>query len=200
MISIKRIFFLTLALTAAINSFGFFDKTLTIKVSQFKDSDNYSLNVVNKNTTHIVVKISNNKDEIIFSEMIQNVEQFYKVYNLSTLPKGKYKMLINNNNEEESFDITINQLKGTHPDLGNHMVVGFSKVKDRQVSAFIQNKHKNDVLVKLYNNLGREINTIATTNDSISKQQLDLSSLKPGNYKLKITDDQSIFSIDLVLK
>jgi hypothetical protein len=196
---LKKTALLVIALSSVISSFGFSGKTLEVKIAKFNNTDNYSLVVNNKNATNLIIKIFNNDEEVIFSEMIQNVEQFYKVYNLSTLPKGSYRLLINNNLEEESINIMVHQLKGSHPDLGNHMVVGFSKMKDRKISAFIQNKFKNNVSIKLYNNLDEEINTIATTRDGVSKQLLDLSSLKPGKYKLKVSDGQSIFSTNLVI-
>lgn len=180
-------------------SFASEKATLSVEISRFGTSDNYVLNVTSETASNIVVKISNSIGQAIFSEMIQDVEQYYKVYNLSTLPKGDYTILVDNKQSIFTEKITVNQLSGSHNDLGKSMVVGFSKLRDLKLSVVIQNKSLSEVEITLYTQTGKQIKVITTTKQAISKQQLDLSSLKSGNYKIKISDGKSIFSKEITI-
>lgn len=174
--------------------------SLEVKVLQFGNSDNYALSATNKQASSIVVKITDNSGTVIFKEMIQAVEQFYKVYNLSTLTKGKYNILVTNDEDDEvSQEINVNQSKGMHPDLGKNLVVGFSKMKESKMSVVIQNKRMANIEAVLYTHSDQKIKVLLTTKSGISRQSLDFSSLKPGNYKLKINDGKSVYSHKLIV-
>lgn len=180
-------------------SYGHSDLSLHVNISRFSDSDNYTVSAINKEGTNIIMKITNDTGDIIFTEMFHAVEQFYKIYNLSTLPKGKYNIHISNNSENTVQEISVNQLKGSHPDLGKNLVVGFSKVKELKISAVIQNKSKSNVEVALYTSSDQKIKVLITTKEEISRQSLNLSTLKPGNYKLKISDGKSVYCRNLII-
>lgn len=171
------------------NVFG----SLQVSVLKMKDSDNYALNITNEKLSSIKVHITEQSGEILFTEVFHSVEKFYKVYNLSSLPKGVYFIKVTNDESSVKKEINVNQLKRTHPDLGINMLVGFSGYKDNKITVVVQNKGRRNIELGLYGANGEELNIIKKTNDPMLKQIVDFSDLQPGEYKLKISDRRSVY-------
>jgi hypothetical protein len=66
------------------------------------------IGVLNNGNNSIILNISNKEGENVFTEYIKGGNTYFKLFDLSKLPDGQYKIKINGNNEEAEkvFKIT----------------------------------------------------------------------------------------------
>lgn len=193
----KAIFLNCLLIVSTTTTFA--KEALQVEVIRFLESDNYSLHINNPSLSNVKVALSNEKGEMIFTEQIPSIERFRKVYNLSSLPQGTYKIIVSNRSETVSNTLNLNQAKGSHPDLGKTLVAAFSKVQDKKVTVVAQNKSGKNIKVTLYDRSDKKITDILSSKQSLIKQKVDLGTLVAGNYKLRISDGNSVYASNIVL-
>lgn len=166
-------------------------------VTAFRKTDNYAVKIHNPTHNNILIKLIDQNGKALFQEMVKSIEVFEKVYNLSSLPKGTYTILVENKFGQARERIEVKNAVGSHPEIGLNLLVGFSKITDNQMKVVVQNKTKRNAQIAIFDSNGKKVSTVASSDKIIIKHMIDLSKLAKGDYKIKVTDGKSVFTKSL---
>ncbi len=168
----------------------------TTKFQVVENTDSrYDLYYVSENIDNVVVRILDEKGNLINTDKLSSVKAFKRTYNLKGLPTGNYKIEVKNGEGKASQAIFHNPAvtKNLHSIVGQLPAINKFKV---YVAPSVENKKVN---VQIVDDKGTEL-----ISDSISAKQgffkvYDLSQIKANYVTFKISNgkESTSFSRDL---
>ncbi|MEO1054688.1 MAG: hypothetical protein AAFX87_28915 [Bacteroidota bacterium] len=205
--STVSILFLSLLLSLNNSALGFgsaYNSDINVKLTNFKSSNTYVMTLVMETSPEpLTISIKNSTGKTIFQEITKDVERVKKVYDLSSLPVGSYEFeFIQKQTVLRREKVIVKKCAVIrHPDIGKTVNVGFSSYNaDNKTILFaVENKAKKQVYMKVYNKSGDMLFTKAIGNDAFLKHRCDLSSLRSGDYTLKVGNGNTVFSRKLTI-
>jgi hypothetical protein len=191
-----RFFFLLMFSMSTLSGIGQQSSNdVSMNFDRYKTSDVFLLTVSNKNSNDIIVRISNDKKEILFEQSMRFVEKIKKVYNLSTLPMGTYQFSVSNNaGSSRSVTIETTESFMEHPENGKSILVGFSKISlKKSINLIVQNKTNKTVAMTIQNGIGKIIQQQDMGKDELIKKEVSLDQIPSGNYIIKVGNKDNQF-------
>jgi hypothetical protein len=169
---------------------------LTMSLDRYKTSDLFSLTLNNKNGNDIIIHISTESKEVVFEQSVRFVEKIKKIYNLSTLPKGKYQFSVSNNSgSTQTITIETTAAFLEHPENGKSILVGFSKITPKKsVNVTIQNKSKQSVMLLIQDSEGKNMKQEDFGTGELVKKEVSFDQIPSGSYVIKVGNKDNQFT------
>jgi beta-galactosidase GanA len=169
----------------------------TVKIASSAKTIIVNLGDVQKE--EITIKIQDGDENTLVNETVKNVKGFTKKYNLSRLENGSYQMIITKKTVRtvQPFKIEDGQVKMTETEKKEKFlpVINF---KDEKLDVNVLLGNYSNIVVKLYDNEGREIMTDKHLAEFKLNKRYNLSKLPAGIYLAEVLAGDEIFSYTVI--
>jgi hypothetical protein len=158
-------------------------------------SESVSLNLGNVGSNAISVKIVNEAQKAILEETVKNKPDFFKKYDVATMPSGHYTMIITKDNSRITQPFSVQ--KG---------VISLSE-KDKKVKYFPAFYFKNGnvdvnvflgyygtITVNVLNEEGNKVFSQKNDNVSVLHKRYNMGQLARGTYKVEVFAGDEAFN------
>jgi phosphotransferase system HPr-like phosphotransfer protein len=189
------LFVQTLSANNIENTFDLSGTTVRI-ASSFKT---IILNLGDVQKEEITIKIQDGDENTLLNETVKNVKGFTKKYNLSRLENGSYQMIITKKTVRtvQPFKIEDGQVKMTETEKKEKFlpIINF---KDEKLDVNVLLGNYSNIVVKLYDNEGREIMTDKHLAEFKLNKRYNLSKLPAGIYLAEVLAGDETFSYTVI--
>lgn len=162
-------------------------------------SKNIIVNFGDVQKEEITISILDEGENSLMSETVKNVKGFTKKYNLSRLENGFYKMIISKKTVRtvQPFTMEDGQVKMSEMDKKEKFlpIVSF---KDDKLDVNVLLSNYSNIIVKLFDNEGKEVMTDKHLAEFKLNKRYNLSKLQAGLYVAEVTAGDEIFSFTMV--
>jgi hypothetical protein len=187
MVIMKNIFSIVLLLVAVSTSVMATDEkpTSSTGAAIVKDGAVFKLFYKGTRTSNVKVSIFNESNQIVFTEVIKNVEGFIRPYNFSSLKEGNYTVILEG--EDGKIIEKINYRSGEESHFANVLPV---KGEDGKFLVMVSNKQNSTIGVNIYKNNELVFRDSENTSGDFGKVY-NLKDLK-GNIVLEVVGNGGV--------
>jgi len=156
-----------------------------VVTAQYDDLDNYR------------IKISNVAgDEFYTSSRIKGVASFQKLFDLSSLADGEYRIELKSRKETsiEKFSIVDQRLVVNEGNEKNDFLNAFFRVSDEKLYVSHMNFEKAPLRISIDDAYGSEIYNSALPKDSAYSGRFDIANLPTGVYQVSLKSGNKEYS------
>jgi hypothetical protein len=164
----------------------------TVKIAS--TSKNIIVNLGDVQKEEITIALIDEDQNTLMSETIKEVKNFAKKYNVSRLDDGNYKMIITKKTIRtvQPFSIKHGEVTMSTEDKKEKFLPTISFSNDKlDVNVLLSNY--SNIIVKLYDNEGREVMTDKHLAEFKLNKRYNLSNLQAGVYEAEVTAGDEIF-------
>ena len=177
----------------------FFALTVSVKAGNTEDvkvimlsGKKVMLQVQNPYMQQMEINITDESNQYLYSSKLPMDAAFRKVYDLSNLPEGNYKVLLQLSNKVLEKDVRIEGGKTAVINESTHYLPYFKK-KDNNLMVNYLNTAKDKVSVSFYSNTDKFFSD--KPDNATSFQRLySLEKLEPGQYNIELTSGDKMYS------
>ncbi len=175
---------ISLFFLCAILSFASFaDSATALSVIPTANASVYNVHYKAKETGNIKVSVFNNKNQLLFSEVLNNVGSFSRPYNFSELPEGEYTIVLEDKNgkQVEKVNYFMSKVKS---------VISVTEVANAEdkYKLNVTNNGTEAVTVKIYDN----------TNTLIHEQNVEVTGHFGLIYNLSQVKSASTVTFEVI--
>lgn len=135
--------------------------------------------------TNVKIRIINEKSQEVYAETIQRTSGFIRPYNLSSLPKGNYTVLMSDGGEWIEEKISIEE-KEEAKAKGVFHIIRIADQKNKFL-VMIGAGQKHDVNINVYDRSGNVIHTEKRTANAEFAEMLNLEKID-GAFTIELSD------------
>ena len=173
--------------------------TVTVKAGNTEDvrvvmlsGKKVMLKVQNPSMQQIKINITDQTNQNLYSASLPEKEAFLKVYDLSKLPEGDYKLTLELNNKVLEKDVRIKGNESSIISEATQYLPYFSK-KDNDLLVSYLNTGSNKVSVSFSNNANQFFTDTPEKQVSIQRSY-SLKNLEPGQYTVELSSGDKLYS------
>ena len=162
--------------------------------TQVVNSKSFKL-AIKQGEKEVKLKLLDQFGQVLYDESIQARAEYKKVFNLSTLPTGEYRLELEYPTKIQVMPITVG--RGgieLHQQEAEEMFKPSFRQRDSKISINMLNTQHNPLKIRVADDEGQLIYQDVLDNDLIIGKQYDLSQLDPGDYTVKLYTESRVFS------
>jgi hypothetical protein len=182
-----------IALGLFITEFSFAADLASIE-TQVVNTKSFKL-AIKQGEEEVKLKLLDQFGQVLYNESIQARAAYKKVFNLSTLPTGEYRLELEYPIKIQVMPITVD--RGgieLHQQEVTEMFKPFFRERDSKISINMLNTRHNPLKIRVSDDEGQLVYQDTLDNDLIIGKQYDLSELDPGDYTVNLYSESRVFS------
>lgn len=184
---------------ALVLSFSAFGKG-NVFIHSYLKTDYAIVSAQNSFTEAFKVTIVNAAGETLYSSpRIKSSNSFQKLFDLSTLKDGDYKVILSGKNTiaEESFTVADHKLVKEEKEVAaNEKLNTFFRTSGNKLFVSHLNFMNDDLSIKISNEKGEVVYNSELPAESTYSGLFDISKLPTGHYQIALTSGNKIYSYD----
>jgi Secretion system C-terminal sorting domain len=156
---------------------------------------NIIVNLGDVQKEEITINLLDENENMLLNETVKNVKGFTKKYNLSRLENGAYKMIITKKTVRtvQPFTIEDGEVKMSETEKKEKFLPTIT-FKDEKLDVNVLLGNYSNIIVKLFDNEGKEIMNEKHLAEFKLNKRYNLSNLQAGIYVAEVTAGDETFS------
>jgi hypothetical protein len=170
-----------------------------VEVKIVSNAQNVIVNLGDVQNEEIKISIIDEDQKTLMSETVKNVNGFVKRYNVSRLEDGSYKMIITKKTVRtvQPFTIEKGVVKMSNMDKKEKFLPTLS-FNNGKLDVNVLLGNYSNIVVKLFDNEGREVMLDKHYAEFKLNQRYDLSKLPAGTYMAEVMAGDETFSYSVI--